>query len=88
MGTDADKMDFKEGDICYTHFVNIEECKILKAYPNTKRYKILQCGWERMISASKIFHTKNDVVENLIEVIDHRITKLEEQKAQIIVKYK
>lgn len=81
-------MDFKEGDICFTLFVDIEECKILKVYPNSNRYKILQGSWERMITASKIFHTKDDVVDNLIETLDHKISILKERKQQIIIKYK
>ena len=85
---DVDKMDFKEDDICFTLFVDIIECKILKVYPNSNRYKISQGSWERMVTASKIFHTKDDVVKNLIESIEHQISKLEERKQQIIIKYK
>ena len=81
-------MDFKDGDICFTHFVNIEECKILKVYPKSNRYKVLQGSWERTVKAYELFKTKEDVVQNLINTIDKKITYLEEEKVRIAHKYK
>ena len=81
-------MEFKKDDECFTHFVGIEKCKVVKVYPNSNRYKILQGSWERMVTANKVFSTKDELVNDLIKTIDYKISILEKQKQRVITKYK
>ena len=78
-------MKFKPGDKIYLDFVgSIREVEVIKAYPNTKRYRILQSGnWERTVRECQVYGSRKEILEKHLKTANDMLFKYTEKKEQI-----
>jgi len=78
-------MRFKPGDTVYTGFAgSIREAKVIKAFPNTGRYKILQDGnWDRIVREGQVYGSRREILEKHLKLTNDAIAKYTKEKEQI-----
>lgn len=78
-------MKFGQGDTVYLGFAgSIREAKVIRAFPNTGRYKILQDGnWERVVREGQVYGSRKDILVNHLKTANDMIAKYTKEKEQI-----
>ena len=78
-------MRFKPGDTVYLGFAgSIRESKVIRAFSNTGRYKILQEGnWERTVSEGQVYGSRREILEKHLKLTNDAIAKYTKEKEQI-----
>lgn len=78
-------MKFKPGDKIYLDFAgSIKKVEVIKDYPNTKRYKILQSGnWERVVKECQVYGSRREILEKHLKTANDMIIKYTEEKERI-----
>lgn len=78
-------MKFGPGVTVYIGFAgSIKEAKVIRAFPNTGRYKILQDGnWERIVNEGQIYGSRKEILEKQLKLTNDAIAKFTKEKEQI-----
>jgi len=78
-------MKFGPGDKIYLDFAgSIREVEVIRVFPNTRRYRIIQDGnWERTVREGQVYGSRKEILEKHLKTANDVIIKYTKEKEQI-----